>query len=149
MLDKANGRIAIQDVWILHHSSFYWGLWTRDWRYVVDIFCNVSTNHCNTLWFLHTKKKNLIHIMLCCIWYAGWSWTRCELHTRCNNFVIILRQLYILGVIMYKSIMIGNHERTREVIRNAMMKHGLEGSPDSYSLSQVLPDKGKNYISSH
>ena len=50
---------------------------------------------------------------------------------------------------MYKSIMIGNHERTREVIRNAMMKHGLEGSPDSYSLSQVLPDKGKNYISSH
>jgi len=45
------------------------------------------------------------------------------------------------GVIMYKSIMIGNHERTREVIRNAMMKHGLEGSPDSYSLSQVLPDK--------
>merc|ERR1711953_1361904 len=45
------------------------------------------------------------------------------------------------GVIMYKSIMIGNHERTREVIRNAMMKHGLEGSPDNYTLSQVLPDK--------
>ena len=43
---------------------------------------------------------------------------------------------------MYKSIMIGNHERTREVIRNAMMKHGLEGSPDSYTLSQILPDKG-------
>ena len=46
------------------------------------------------------------------------------------------------GVIMYKSIMIGNHERTREVIRNAMMKHGLEGSPDNYTLAQVLPDKG-------
>lgn len=45
------------------------------------------------------------------------------------------------GVIMYKSIMIGNHERTREVIRNAMMKHGLEGSPDNYTLSQLLPDK--------
>merc|ERR1719273_1982406 len=45
------------------------------------------------------------------------------------------------GVIMYKSIMIGNHERTREVIRNAMMKHGLEGSPDNYNLSQLLPDK--------
>ena len=43
---------------------------------------------------------------------------------------------------MYKSIMIGNNERTREVIRNAMMKHGLEGSPDNYTLSQVLPDKG-------
>lgn len=46
------------------------------------------------------------------------------------------------GVIMYKSIMIGNHERTREVIRNAMMKHGLEGSPDNYTLAQLLPDKG-------
>ena len=46
------------------------------------------------------------------------------------------------GVIMYKSIMIGNHERTRQVIRNAMMKHGLEGSPDNYTLAQVLPDKG-------
>merc|ERR1711997_1005968 len=45
------------------------------------------------------------------------------------------------GVIMYKSIMIGNHERTRQVIRNAMMKHGLEGSPDNYNLAQVLPDK--------
>jgi ral guanine nucleotide dissociation stimulator-like 1 len=45
------------------------------------------------------------------------------------------------GIIMYKSIMIGNHERTREVIRNAMMKHGLEGSPDNYTLSQVLSDK--------
>ncbi len=43
---------------------------------------------------------------------------------------------------MYKSIMVGNHERTREVIRNAMMKHGLEGSPDNYTLSQLLPDKG-------
>ena len=50
------------------------------------------------------------------------------------------------GVIMYKSIMIGNHERTRQVIRNAMMKHGLEGSPDNYNLAQVLPDKGKAYL---
>ena len=41
---------------------------------------------------------------------------------------------------MYKSIMIGNHERTREVIRSAMMKHGLEGSPENYNLSQLLPD---------
>ncbi|XP_059092463.1 ral guanine nucleotide dissociation stimulator-like 1 isoform X3 [Tigriopus californicus] len=45
------------------------------------------------------------------------------------------------GVIMYKSIMIGNHEKTKEVIRSAMMKHGLEGSPENYTLSQVLPDK--------
>ena len=49
------------------------------------------------------------------------------------------------GVIMYKSIMIGNHERTRQVIRNAMMKHGLEGSPDNYTLAQVLPDKGNEF----
>ena len=53
------------------------------------------------------------------------------------------------GVIMYKSIMIGNHERTREVIRNAMMKHGLEGTPDSYTLAQVLPDKGTTYYRSN
>lgn len=43
---------------------------------------------------------------------------------------------------MYKSIMIGNHEKTREVIRSAMMKHGLEGSPESYTLSQLLPSSG-------
>ena len=47
------------------------------------------------------------------------------------------------GVIMYKSIMVANHERTGSVIRSAMMKHGLEGSPDHYTLSQLLPDKGK------
>eukprot|EP00095_Tigriopus_kingsejongensis_P003509 maker-scaffold373_size192110-snap-gene-0.40 protein:Tk03509 transcript:maker-scaffold373_size192110-snap-gene-0.40-mRNA-1 annotation:"hypothetical protein DAPPUDRAFT_49847" len=45
------------------------------------------------------------------------------------------------GVIMYKSIMIGNHEKTKEVIRSAMMKHGLEGSPENYTLSQLLPEK--------
>jgi hypothetical protein len=44
---------------------------------------------------------------------------------------------------MYKSIMVGNHERTKEVIHNAMLKHGLGGSPENYSLSQLLPDKGK------
>ena len=44
---------------------------------------------------------------------------------------------------MYKSIMVSNHERTAAVIRSAMMKHGLEGSPDNYTLSQQLPDKGK------
>ena len=48
------------------------------------------------------------------------------------------------GVIMYKSIMVSNHERTGAVIRSAMMKHGLEGSPDNYTLSQLLPDKGLN-----
>ena len=47
------------------------------------------------------------------------------------------------GVIMYKSIMVSNHEKTGSVIRSAMMKHGLEGSPDNYTLSQLLPDKGK------
>ena len=50
------------------------------------------------------------------------------------------------GVIMYKSIMVSNHERTGAVIRSAMMKHGLEGSPDNYTLSQLLPDKGLNII---
>ncbi len=50
--------------------------------------------------------------------------------------------LPIIGVIMYKSIMIANHEKTPAVIRSAMMKHGLEGSPENYSLSQLLPEKG-------
>lgn len=48
---------------------------------------------------------------------------------------------------MYKSIMVSNHERTAAVIRSAMMKHGLEGSPDNYTLSQQLPDKGKTLFS--
>jgi hypothetical protein len=39
--------------------------------------------------------------------------------------------------------MLSNNERTPQVIRNAMLKLGLEGNPDSYTLAQVLPDKGK------
>jgi hypothetical protein len=58
-------------------------------------------------------------------------------------FVYGKKVLSFLGVIMYKSIMVGNHERTKEVIHNAMLKHGLGGSPENYSLSQLLPDKGK------
>lgn len=45
------------------------------------------------------------------------------------------------GVVLYKSIMLGNNERTPQVIRNAMMKLALEGDPDQYQLSQVLPEK--------
>lgn len=47
------------------------------------------------------------------------------------------------GIVLYKSIMLSNNERTPQVIRNAMLKLGLEGNPDSYTLAQVLPDKGK------
>ena len=43
---------------------------------------------------------------------------------------------------MYKSIMLSNREHTSEVICSAMLKHGLEGCPEEYSLSQLLPDKG-------
>lgn len=47
------------------------------------------------------------------------------------------------GIVMYKSIMLSNNERTPQVIRNAMLKLGLEGNPDNYTLAQVLqPDKG-------
>jgi ral guanine nucleotide dissociation stimulator-like 1 len=42
---------------------------------------------------------------------------------------------------MYKSIMLSNREHTSEVICSAMLKHGLEGCPEEYSLSQLLPDK--------
>ncbi|XP_039281395.1 LOW QUALITY PROTEIN: ral guanine nucleotide dissociation stimulator-like 1 [Nilaparvata lugens] len=45
------------------------------------------------------------------------------------------------GIVLYKSIMLSNNERTPQVIRNAMLKLGLEGNPDSYTLAQVLPDK--------
>lgn len=49
-------------------------------------------------------------------------------------------QREINGIIMYKSIMLSNSERTPTVIRNAMMKHGLEGSPDDFTLAQLLQD---------
>lgn len=45
------------------------------------------------------------------------------------------------GIVLYKSIMLSNNERTPQVIRNAMLKLGLEGNPDNYTLAQVLPDK--------
>ncbi|XP_015191248.1 PREDICTED: ral guanine nucleotide dissociation stimulator isoform X1 [Polistes dominula] len=45
------------------------------------------------------------------------------------------------GVVLYKSIMLSNNERTPQVIRNAMLKLGIEGSPDQYTLAQVLPDR--------
>ncbi|XP_055908160.1 ral guanine nucleotide dissociation stimulator-like 1 isoform X2 [Eupeodes corollae] len=45
------------------------------------------------------------------------------------------------GIVLYKSIMLGNNERTPHVIRNAMVKLGLEGDPDRFTLAQVLPDK--------
>lgn len=47
------------------------------------------------------------------------------------------------GIVLYKSIMLSNNERTPQVIRNAMYKLGLEGNPDQYTLAQVLPEKGK------
>lgn len=47
------------------------------------------------------------------------------------------------GVVLYKSIMLCNNERTPQVIRNAMLKLNLEGDPDTYTLSQVLPESGK------
>lgn len=45
------------------------------------------------------------------------------------------------GIVLYKSIMLGNNERTPQVIKNAMLKLGLDGDPDRYTLAQVLPDK--------
>ena len=45
------------------------------------------------------------------------------------------------GVVLYKSIMLSNNERTPQVIRNAMLKLGIEGNPDRYTLAQVLPDR--------
>jgi hypothetical protein len=50
---------------------------------------------------------------------------------------------------MYKSIMLSNREHTREVICSAMLKHGLEGSPDDFTLAQMLPDKGESAATNH
>lgn len=46
------------------------------------------------------------------------------------------------GVVLYKSIMLSNNERTPQVIRNAMLKLNLDGDPDGYTLAQVLPERG-------
>ena len=40
--------------------------------------------------------------------------------------------------------MLSNREHTREVVCSAMLKHGLEGSPEDFNLFQMLPDKGKH-----
>ncbi|CAG4944152.1 unnamed protein product [Colias eurytheme] len=45
------------------------------------------------------------------------------------------------GVVLYKSIMLSNNERTPQVIRNAMLKLNLDGDPDGYTLAQVLPER--------
>ncbi|XP_012550048.1 ral guanine nucleotide dissociation stimulator isoform X3 [Bombyx mori] len=45
------------------------------------------------------------------------------------------------GVVLYKSIMLSNNERTPQVIRNAMLKLNLDGDPDSYTLAQVLLER--------
>ncbi|KAG0712339.1 Ral guanine nucleotide dissociation stimulator-like 1 [Chionoecetes opilio] len=54
----------------------------------------------------------------------------------------------IEGVNMYKSIMLGNSERTISVIRKAMEKHGFDGNPDEYTLAQFLPD-GEMLLPAH
>lgn len=68
------------------------------------------------------------------------------LKNTCPDFYII-RVTYetdhveLDGIVLYKSIMLGNNERTPQVIRNAMLKLGLDANPDDYTLSQVLPDR--------
>ncbi|KFM73461.1 Ral guanine nucleotide dissociation stimulator-like 1, partial [Stegodyphus mimosarum] len=68
-----------------------------------------------------------------------------------NGFNASLQDSYIIkvslepkncdieGVNMYKSIMLSNSDRTRTVITNAMIKHGIDGDPDDYSLVQLIP----------
>ncbi|XP_035213055.1 ral guanine nucleotide dissociation stimulator-like 1 isoform X2 [Stegodyphus dumicola] len=83
-----------------------------------------------------------------------------------NGFSASLQDSYIIkvsleqqncdieGVNMYKSIMVSfwsrynpeyfnselnNSDRTRTVITNAMIKHGIDGDPDDYSLVQLIP----------
>uniref|UniRef100_A0A131Z525 Ral guanine nucleotide dissociation stimulator-like 1 n=1 Tax=Rhipicephalus appendiculatus TaxID=34631 RepID=A0A131Z525_RHIAP len=44
------------------------------------------------------------------------------------------------GTTLYKSILLSNGDHTPTVVRNALEKHGLEGDPDEYELTQQLPD---------
>ncbi|GIY33326.1 ral guanine nucleotide dissociation stimulator-like 1 [Caerostris darwini] len=43
------------------------------------------------------------------------------------------------GINMYKSIMLNNSDRTRTVITNAMLKHGVDGDAEEYMLVQLVP----------
>lgn len=43
------------------------------------------------------------------------------------------------GLNLYKSLLLSNRDRTHTVVRSAMEKHGLTGSPDDYVLAQQLP----------
>lgn len=45
------------------------------------------------------------------------------------------------GIVVYKSMMVRNNERTPQVIRNALMKLGIEDNIANYTLAQRLPDK--------
>lgn len=45
------------------------------------------------------------------------------------------------GVLLYKSILLYNSDRTSQVVRNAMMKLDLEGEADRWTLVYCLPDK--------
>ncbi|KAL9911336.1 ral guanine nucleotide dissociation stimulator-like isoform 3-T5 [Glossina fuscipes fuscipes] len=45
------------------------------------------------------------------------------------------------GIVVYKSMMVKNNERTPQVIRNALMKLGIEDEAEHYTLAQRLPDK--------
>jgi ral guanine nucleotide dissociation stimulator-like 1 len=56
---------------------------------------------------------------------------------------LIFALFFVPGVNLYKSIMLGNSERTKSVIANAMLKHGIEGRPEDYTLSQILPHGGE------
>lgn len=45
------------------------------------------------------------------------------------------------GVLLYKSILLYNSDRTSQVVRNAMMKLDLDGEPDKWTLVYCLPEK--------
>lgn len=80
--------------------------------------------------------------------YGGNTGTLSPSHSQNSPDFYIIKVTYETGsvetegIVLYKSIMLSNNERTPQVIRNAMYKLGLEGNPDGYTLAQVLPDKG-------
>ena len=62
--------------------------------------------------------------------------------TQEENLFFIDISYQFSGYVLYKSIMLSNNDKTKHVIRNAMMKLGIQGNPEDYTLSQVSAHRG-------
>ncbi|XP_071043904.1 ral guanine nucleotide dissociation stimulator-like 1 [Parasteatoda tepidariorum] len=106
------------------------------------ILCDKSSADANVI------KENYMKVSKSC---SNLSVSHHHSHSLSNGSSSPFQEFYIIkisleqkncdndGVNMYKSIMLNNSDRTRTVITNAMLKHGIEGNPDDYILVQLVP----------